>query len=177
MDCIARQAPLSMGFFRQECWSGLPSPAPGDLPHPGIEPASGGFFTHWAIWEALIKPWALILDEAENSCSNTEHTGVINLNFYGIWTSKLLIALSCSTLCNSMDYNPPGSSVHGIFQARILEWVAISSSRGSSWPRDESHVSCFLHWQAGPLPLALPGKTPRVVSPPPNSTAFFLAYF
>ena len=36
------------------------------------------------------------------------------------------------TLCDSMDYSPPGSSVHGILQARILEWVAISSSRGSS---------------------------------------------
>ena len=41
------------------------------------------------------------------------------------------------TLCNPMDYSPPGSSVHGIFQARILEWVAISSSRESSQPREE----------------------------------------
>ena len=40
----------------------------------------------------------------------------------------------CPTLCDPMDYSPPGSSVHGIFQARILEWVAISSSRGSSQP-------------------------------------------
>ena len=40
-----------------------------------------------------------------------------------------------------MDCSPPGSSVHGIFQARILEWVAISFSRGSSWPRDWAHVS------------------------------------
>ena len=46
---VARQAPLSMGFFRQEFWSGLPFPSPGDLPEPGIEPVSpalaGGFFT------------------------------------------------------------------------------------------------------------------------------------
>ena len=41
---------------------------------------------------------------------------------------------SCSTLPSPMDYNPPGSSIHGIFQARILEWVAMPSSRGSSWP-------------------------------------------
>ena len=41
-------------------------------------------------------------------------------------------AQSCLTLCNPMDYTPPGFSVHGIFQARILEWVAIFSSRGSS---------------------------------------------
>ena len=47
----------------------------------------------------------------------------------------------CPTLCDPMDYNPPGPSVHGISQARILEWVAISSSRGSSWPRDWTRVS------------------------------------
>ena len=45
------------------------------------------------------------------------------------------------TLCNHMDYNTPGSSVHGIFQARILEWGAISSSRGYSQPRDQSSVA------------------------------------
>ena len=55
----------------------------------------------------------------------------------------------CPTLCNSMDYNPPGSFVHGILQARILEWVAMPSSRGSFWPRDQtclSHVSCIGRW-------------------------------
>ena len=41
-----------------------------------------------------------------------------------------------------MDCSPPGSSVHGIFQARILEWVAISSYRGASWSRDQTHISC-----------------------------------
>ena len=63
----------------------------------------------------------------------------------------------CPTLCNPMDYSPPGSSVHGILQARILEWVAISFSRGSSWPRNWTHVSCLLHWQVGSLLLAPPG--------------------
>ena len=47
----------------------------------------------------------------------------------------------CLTLCNPMGCSPPGSSVHGIFQARILELVAISYSRGSSWPRDRTCVS------------------------------------
>ena len=47
------------------------------------------------------------------------------------------------SLCNLMDCNPPGSSVHGIFQARIVEWVAISFSRGCSWPRDQTYVSCI----------------------------------
>ena len=48
---------------------------------------------------------------------------------------------SCPTLCDPMDYSPPGSSVHGILQARVLEWVAISFSRGSSPPRDQTRVS------------------------------------
>ena len=53
---------------------------------------------------------------------------------------KSKVAQSCPTLCNPMDYSPPGSSVHGILQTRILEWVAISFSRGSSWPRDRTQV-------------------------------------
>ena len=57
----------------------------------------------------------------------------------------------CLTLRDSMNCNSPGSSVHGIFQARILEWVAISYSRGSSWPRNWTHISCtgrqiLYHW-------------------------------
>ena len=50
-------------------------------------------------------------------------------------------AQSCLTLFNPKDCSPPGSSVHGILQARILEWVAISSSKGYSWPRDQTRVS------------------------------------
>ena len=49
---------------------------------------------------------------------------------------------SYPTVCDSMDHSLPGSSVHGIFQARILEWVAISSARGFSWPRDQIQVFC-----------------------------------
>ena len=56
---------------------------------------------------------------------------------------KVLVAQSCPTLCDPMDYSPPGSSVHRILQARILEWVAISFSRGSSWPRDRTQVFCI----------------------------------
>ena len=48
----------------------------------------------------------------------------------------------CLTLCDPMDCSAPGSSVHGILQARTLEWVAISFSRGSSQPRDQTHVFC-----------------------------------
>ena len=58
---------------------------------------------------------------------------------------------SCPTLCNPMDCSPPGSSVHGILQARILDWVAMPSSRGSFWPEDWTCISCiagrfFTHW-------------------------------
>ena len=51
------------------------------------------------------------------------------------------VPLSCLTLCDPMDCSLPGSSVHGILHARIMEWVAISFSRGSSWPRDWTQVS------------------------------------
>ena len=56
---------------------------------------------------------------------------------------KVLVTQLCPTLCNPVDCSPPGSSVHGILQARILEWVAISFSRGSSPPRDQTRVSCI----------------------------------
>ena len=48
----------------------------------------------------------------------------------------------CLTLCNPMDSGPPGSSAHGILQVRILEWLAMPSSRGSSLPRDQTRISC-----------------------------------
>ena len=50
---------------------------------------------------------------------------------------------SCLTLCDPIDYNLPGSSVHGISQAKILEWVAMPCSRGPSQPRDQTQVSCI----------------------------------
>ena len=65
------------------------------------------------------------------------HTEAISL-----WTSESEVAQSCPTLCDPMDCSPSGSSVHGIFQARILEWAAIPSSRGSYQPRDWTQVSC-----------------------------------
>ena len=56
---------------------------------------------------------------------------------------KVLVAQWCLTLCDPMGCSPPGSSVHEILQARILEWVAISFSRGSSGPRDRTQVLCM----------------------------------
>ena len=66
----------------------------------------------------------------------------------------MLVAQSCPTLYDPMECSPPGSSVHDIFQARILEWVIISFSRGSSQLRDQTQVSCT----AGRLLTELQGK-------------------
>ena len=52
----------------------------------------------------------------------------------------------CPTLCDPVDYSPPDSSVHGILQVRILEWVVVSSSRGSSGPRDQTYIFCIGRW-------------------------------
>ena len=68
------------------------------------------------------------------------------------WTSRWQVRESykllpsCPTLCNPMDHSLPGSSVNGILQARILEWVAMPSSRGSSWLKDQAPV-CYV-WPA-----------------------------
>ena len=67
---------------------------------------------------------------------------------------------SCPTLCNPMDCSPPGSSVHGILQARRLEWVAMLFSRGSSQPRNQTCISyvCCIGRQVLSLPRAPSGK-------------------
>ena len=87
-----------------------------------------------------------------------KHSNCFSLNTFSVFPSQycmlppclfnlnaeysiLLIAQSCLTLCTPMDCSTPGSSVHGIFQARMPEWVSISFSRGSSWPRDQTWVS------------------------------------
>ena len=75
------------------------------------------------------------------------------LNRFSSWKVKVLVAQSCPTLCRHgvTDCSPPGSSIHGILQARMLEWVAIPFSRGSSQSRDWTQVSCtagrlFIVW-------------------------------
>ena len=81
--------------------------------------------------------------------------------------TSFVISNTCAqsrlTLCGPVDHSLPGSSAHEIFQARILEWVAVPSSRASSqmpWePRHETQISyVYLHWQADPLPLEPPGN-------------------
>ena len=101
-----------MGFSRREYWSGLPFPSPRDLPGPGIEttplmsPAlAGGFFTSSTTWETF--------------------------NPSSTWACAVLSHSVVSDSRDPMDCSPPGSSVHGISQARVLEWIAVSFSRVS----------------------------------------------
>ena len=65
------------------------------------------------------------------------------LKFFKNGPYQSMRAQSCPTLYDPMDGGLPGSSVRGILQARKLEWVAIPFSRGSSWPRDRTRVSCL----------------------------------
>ena len=72
----------------------------------------------------------------------------------GMWQCVWAFPQSCLTLCGPMDSSPPGSSVHRIFQVRILEWFAISYSTASPRPRNWTCISLhFLRWQAVLLPL------------------------
>ena len=72
--------------------------------------------------------------------------------------NQCVCAQLCLTLCDPMDCSPSGSSVHGIFQARILEWVANYSSRGWMFLTQglNPRLLCLLHWQVDSLPLAPP---------------------
>ena len=130
---IASQALLSMGFSKQEYWSGLPCPPTGDSPDPGIEhlplmslALAGRFCTT----EPLGKPRFLVY---------LSLFFFFNVQIFSLSpiSCKVKVTQSCPTLCDPMDF-----TVHGILQARILEWVAFPSSRGSSQPRDRTQVSC-----------------------------------
>ena len=71
--------------------------------------------------------------------------------------AKVLVAQLCPTLCHPMDCSSPGSSVHGILQVRILGWVVVPSSRGSSDLKSDPHLLCLL-WQVGSLSTEPSGK-------------------
>ena len=75
-----------------------------------------------------------------------------------VHTHTHTVPKSCWTICDPVDCSPPGSSVHRICQARIPEWIAISSSRGSSWPRDRTCISFLLYLAGGFFTTELPGE-------------------
>ena len=95
---------------------------------------------------------------------------------------KVLIAQSCPTLCNPKDCSPPDSSVHGILQAKILQWVVIPFFRGSSGPRDQTWVSLslfffyqleanhltILQWPLTWIHMHSPSRSPLPPPSPPN---------
>ena len=111
---VAHQAPASMGFSRQEYWSGLPFPSPGD--HSPLN-----------VLLKLVFYWGSL---------QLYPSGILACNFLFLWCL-------CPAFCNPMDCSLPSLSVHGILQTRILEWVTISFSRGSSWLRDWTQISCI----------------------------------
>ena len=153
---VAHQAPPSMGFSRQEYWSGLPCPPSGDLPDPGIKPAfftspalAGGFFTTSATWEAHYfttislktnpsQYFRLHFISPERQRHKVREIRTSHLLVIYLLSVCILLFLkdaaaakslqSCPTLCDPIDGSPPGSPVPGILQARTLEWVSISFS-------------------------------------------------
>ena len=97
-----------------------------------------------------------------NSCDLIIVTDICSGSSTHILCAARSVAQSCLTLRDPMDCSPPGSSVHGILQARMLEWVALPSSRGSSQPRDQTQVLyyrqilyCLSH-QGSPCTLSSP---------------------
>ena len=97
---------------------------------------------HWLSGTAYLlvfrKPSARGGGEAKKSATRRKSRKVAQLS----WLEEALVAQSCLTLCDPTECRPPGSSVHGILQARKLDWVAIPFSRRSFWPRDWTWVSC-----------------------------------
>ena len=120
--------------------------------------------THFSILAWKI-PWTEKLGGLQfMGTQRVRHNGATNTiitqgSFHLKYQSQAKPPRSCPALCNPTNCSPLGSSVHGILQARILERVAVPSSRGSSQPRDRTlSLLCLLHWQASSLSLALSGK-------------------
>ena len=112
--------------------------------------------------------WGEFRVENEALCAPGELVEQVfrRLDLFRIWFHDpspvycaVLSLQSCPALWDPMDSSPPGSSAHGILQARILKWVAISFSGGSS-SYEVNLLLCLLQWQVGSLPLAPPRKPP-----------------
>ena len=156
MDCSPPGSCVH-GVFQARYWSGLPCLPPGDLPHPGMEPASlptpvwaGGFFTTPA--------------EQPYRCSVhlAQQVGLSLGYLHPVQNGSAPHFLDAKAMCNSPNgvsagerfptdclknesegESPMDHTVHGVLQARILEWVAFPFSRGSSHPKDGTQVSCM----------------------------------
>ena len=122
---------LSMEFSRQEHWSGLPCPLPGDLPDPGIEPASfmspalaGRFFTSSATWKASFLCIYIYIFFYNHTEDNKKRQ--VSSLFFSLKV-KMSVTQSCLTLCDPMACTPPGSSVYGILQAKYWSGLPFRS--------------------------------------------------
>ena len=119
--------------------------------------------------------------EVNFSKSSNQHRLVLNQNQSDSTCSYCCsVTNSCPTLCDPMDCSLPYSFVRGVFQARILEWIAISFSRGSCWPRNQTWVSCtagrfFTNWLPFPSQgdLPDPGIKPTSLAFPALAGRFF----
>ena len=126
---VACQVPLSMQFSSQEYWSGL------SCPPPGISLTQGS---------NCIPLWLLHYKWILYSWATREAPSILLTAPHSAGKRESEVAQSCPTLCHPVDCSWPGSIVHGIFQARILEWVFISFYRRSPRPRDQTQVSCIV---------------------------------
>ena len=116
-------------------------------------------------WKYLIKVWVIFSEiliqkgwGRSNLFWNFLHNSDVQPHLgRTIFNAQFVVVVQslCPTLCNPRDCSPPGSFVHGISQARTREWVAIASSRGSSWIRAQTHTSCTGRWI---LSTESPGK-------------------
>ena len=115
--------------IQSRCWNQFPADAKGDC-------------VRMFIARLFIK---LKLERTHSKClvviELNKKLGCIHTMEYCVCVHAKLLQ-SCLTLCDPIDYSPPGSSVHGILQARTLEWLTMPSSRGTSQPRDRTQISC-----------------------------------
>ena len=155
----AQQALLSRGFSRQEHWSGLQFPSPMDKSE------------NWN-WSCSVKLLSRVQLSAIPWTAASQAPPSMGFSRQEYWRGVPLLSSNCFTFYNTsslvvsvsvahvqlfatpMDCSPPGASVHGILQARTLEWIAIAFSRGSSQPRDWTQVCCpagrfFTIWATG----------------------------
>ena len=164
---VARQAPLSMEFSREEYWSGLPFPlrlwgnrgleADGNLIWVNTGGETGDFRDGSRRGPSVVRFWVrgdqVKCQEitgkwgAPTTRQERERGQPAPRPAHLLWPLRSTpgadkCAQPCLTLCDLMSGSPPGSTVHGILQARIPEWVAISSLRRSSQPGDATRASC-----------------------------------
>ena len=109
-------------------------------------------------------------------CSSINLIHYINITISQVNDCAKLLQ-SCLTLCDLTDCSPPGSSVYGVLQERILEWVDIPFPRGSSWPRNRTHLLRLLHCRGiffTPEPLGKPQDSDYIycILPRPETTLF-----